>query len=99
MPKLIRISDDAKTIKGKKYGYLTGILYLAPSDISGVNVCANSTRGCEAGCLYTAGRGGVYPSVNRARIRKTRALFSNRDAFLEQLRKDIAALVRKAERD
>ena len=29
--KLLSVSADAKTVKGEKKGYLTGILYLAPS--------------------------------------------------------------------
>lgn len=97
--RLLSVSADAKTIKGKKYGYLTGILYLAPSDISGINVCAKATEGCKAGCLFTAGRAGMFPKINEARIRKTRELFADRQAFLGNLRKDIEALVRKAKRD
>jgi hypothetical protein len=97
--KLLSVSADAKTIKGKKYGYLTGILYLAPSDISGINVCAKATNGCKAGCLFTAGRAGMFPKINEARIRKTHELFSDRQAFLNQLRRDIETLLRKAERD
>ena len=34
--KLLSVSADAKTVKGEKKGYLTGILYLAPADTSGV---------------------------------------------------------------
>lgn len=97
--KLLSVSADAKTIKGKKYGFLTGILYLAPSDISGVNVCAMATQGCKTGCLFTAGRASMYPKINEARIRKTHELFRDRQAFLNQLRRDIQALIRKAERE
>src|SRR5579863_4752178 len=98
MPKLLSFSTDAKTIKGKKYGYLTGILYLAPSDISGINVCAKATDGCKAGCLFTAGRAQYLPVINNGRIRKTRELFQDRQAFIVQLRKDILALRAKANR-
>ena len=35
---LLSVSSDPKTIKGLKKGYLTGIQYLAPSNISGFNV-------------------------------------------------------------
>ena len=97
--KLLSVNADAKTIKGKKQGYLTGILYLAPSDISGVNVCAKATDGCKSGCLFTAGRAGMFPKINEARIRKTHLLFADRQAFLMQLRKDINELLRKAERE
>jgi len=97
--RLLSVSADAKTIKGKKYGYLTGILYLAPSDISGINVCAKATDGCKSGCLFTAGRASMYPKINQARIRKTHELFGDRQAFLAQLRKDIDAVIRKAKRE
>ena len=33
---MLSISSDAKTVKGQKFGYLTGILYLTPADGSGV---------------------------------------------------------------
>jgi hypothetical protein len=97
--KLLNVNADAKTIKGKKYGYLTGILYLAPSDISGINVCAMATPGCKTGCLFTAGRASMYPKINKARIRKTRELFADRQLFLDRLRKDIGAVIRKAKRE
>jgi len=96
---LLSIGHDAKTIKGQKKGYLTGILYLAPSDTSGFNVCARATDGCKQGCLNKAGRAAIYPMIERARIRKTRELFSNRAAFVAQLHKDIETLVRKAKRE
>jgi hypothetical protein len=96
---LLSVSADAKTIKGEKKGYLTGILYLLPADSSGItNVCANATPGCKASCLNTAGRG-AFSSVQAGRMRKTKLLVENRESFLEQLAKDIAALVSKAKRD
>lgn len=97
--KLLSVSSDAKTIKGEKQGYLTGILYLAPASTSGTNVCAMATDGCKNGCLSKAGRAAIFPKIAEARIRKTRELFANRKAFTAQLSKDISALVRKAERE
>ena len=99
MSKLLSVNVDAKTIKGKKKGYLTGILYLAPAETSGINVCAMATAGCKAGCLNKAGRAGIFPAIEIARIRKTRELFADRAAFMAQLSKDIHALIRKAERE
>jgi hypothetical protein len=97
--KLLSVSADAKTVKGEKKGYLTGILYLAPADTSGVaNVCANSSPGCRAACLFTAGRAGCFPTINEARIRKTQWFFDNPLSFQAQLHDDIQALVRKAYR-
>jgi len=88
--------ENAKTIKGEKLGYLTGILYLAPASESGVmNVCQYASEGCKADCLFTAGRG-VFESVHNARVKKTLALHADRASFLSQLRKDIASLVKTA---
>jgi hypothetical protein len=101
--KLLSVSADAKTIKGQKKGYLTGILYLAPADESvssgGFNTCPKASAGCKAGCLFTAGRSAIFPMINQARIRKTVELKNDRTAFLSQLTKDIQALVRKAKRE
>jgi len=95
---LLSVSTDAKTVKGEKQGYLTGILYLAPHTIAGVgNLCPNATAGCMAACLYTAGRG-VFNNVQSARIAKTKRFHADRSAFMAELVKDIAALVRKAKR-
>ena len=112
---LLNIDSNAKTIKGQSKGYMTGILYLSPAASSGTNMCPTAElAGCIAGCLNTAGRGGmaagnatfvsaggsVLPdnSVQRARIRRTEWFLNQRDGFMHQLFDEIAALVRKAER-
>lgn len=95
---LLSISADAKTVKGEKQGYLTGILYLAPHTIAGIgNLCPDATKGCMSACLYTAGRG-AFNNVQRARIAKTKRFKADRAGFMAELVKDIAALVRKAKR-
>lgn len=95
---LLNVGGNAKTIKGdKKQEYLTGILYLAPASISGRNVCPNSTAGCRAACLYTAGRGQMS-STQEARIRKTKLFFENRDSFMAQLFSDLHELRDRCER-
>lgn len=96
---LLSVSADAKTSKGEKRGYLTGILYLSPADSSGiVNVCASATPGCKASCLNTAGRG-AFDSVQAGRLRKMKWMVSDRDSFVLQLMTDITALVKKARRE
>ena len=47
-------------MKGQSAGYFTAILHLAPSRMSGYNVCPMATEGCAASCLNTAGRGGMF---------------------------------------
>jgi hypothetical protein len=101
--RLLSVSSDAKTVKGEKKGFLTGILYLAPADEAStkklhINVCTSSTVDCRRACLYSAGRASIFPAIKRARIRKTRLLYKNRELFLELLRKDIRALIARAKR-
>lgn len=92
---LLSIEVDVKTRKGSGAGYLTGILYLAPANVSGVEVCPGRSVGCTKACLFTAGRGAVY-SVTRARVVKTIALFANKTRFVESIKNSINKLVAKA---
>jgi hypothetical protein len=93
---LLTIDANAKTVKGQKQGYMTGILYIAPADVSGRNVCSMAELAqCKGACLYTAGRG-VMNSVQRARISKANFYFADRASFMAVLIKDIQRLVKKA---
>lgn len=87
-----------KTEKGESEGYLTGIVYLAPATLSGRNVCPWATKGCVKACLNLAGRGQMH-HVQDGRLRKTSLFFENRKQFLADLRWDIRALIRKADRE
>lgn len=90
---LFGFNADSKTSKGNKQNkYYTSILYLAP-DIEAnktKTVCPWSSAGCRTGCLYTAGLGGVYPSVRKARIRKTQLFHNNKTEFFNLFHNDIA---------
>jgi len=94
---LLSISSDAKTSKGEKMGFLTGILYLAPyKTISIYNTCSMAhIAGCDKACLYSAGRG-AYSSVQKARINKTEWYYQDRESFILQLIKNIYSLIYKA---
>lgn len=94
---LLSISSDAKTSKGEKLGFLTGILYLAPyKTISIYNTCSMAhIAGCDKACLYSAGRG-AYSSVQNARINKTNWFYIDRQSFMLQLIKNINSLIYKA---
>jgi hypothetical protein len=99
MKTLLSIDTNAKTVKGQKKGYLTGILYLAPVKESGaINVCPHASEGCAAACLFTAGRG-AFDNVRNARVAKTLAFVHDRPAFMAQLCDDVRRLVAKAKRD
>ena len=97
-PTLLNVDQNAKTVKGQKYGVLTAVLYLAPADLSGFNVCAMAVLArCKEPCLNTAGRG-AFTTTQKARIRKTKWFFEDRQGFMQQLAKEITALVTKAEK-
>ena len=95
--KLLTVGNT-KTVKGEAMGYMTFIMHLAPSTLSGYNTCPMASKGCAEACLNTAGRG-RFTAIQEARIRKTRWFFENRETFMAQLVKDILAAVRKAQRE
>jgi hypothetical protein len=73
------------------------ILHLAPSDLSGRDVCPLASSGCRAACLNTAGRG-IMESVQSARIRKTNLLFNDKTEFWRLLVDDLARLEKRAKK-
>lgn len=83
----------AKSDKAGK-GYLSAIMYLAPSMPSGTQVCPHASAGCIAACLNTAGRG-IYQKTQDARIRRTRLFFDNRVAFKMQLIGELRMFVKR----
>jgi hypothetical protein len=93
---------NPKIQKGTKLGYLSFILHLAPSDLSGHNTCPKATAGCKAACLNTAGRGGMFKKgentnmIQKARIRKTLSFFADREQFMKDLAKDIRKGIKQA---
>ena len=94
--KLLGVGTSYKTIKSEKVGVLTGILYMAPYNLSGKNVCPNASAGCAAACLNTSGRGAMHV-VQAARLKKTQRFFEDRQQFLWDLVNEIRALKRKAQ--
>ena len=88
---------NTKTKKGEAFGWITYGMHLAPSTLSGYNVCPSASAGCAAACLNTAGRG-VMRNVQEARINKTKRFFSDRNGFLSELRKEISRALKKAEK-
>ena len=70
-PKILNIDNNAKTVKGQNFGYMTAIFYGASGSQSGFNVCPQASKGCLKSCLYTAGHG-AFNNVQQGRINKTR---------------------------
>lgn len=94
--KLLAIDTNAKTVKGQKYGFMTGILYMAPHTISGQNVCPMATiAACDKACLYSAGRG-AFNSVQQSRIDKAKWFHADRESFMVQVVRNIEGLIKKA---
>ena len=75
---------NAKTIKNDLE---TFILYLAPYNLSGFNVCPFASKGCISGCLNTAGMG-IFSNVQLSRINKSKFWGFNREGFYIQLAKE-----------
>ena len=93
---LLGFDTNAKTIKGEQLGFLTGILYLAPYNLSGQNVCPMAEIAqCHKACLYSAGRG-AFTSIQNARIKKTQYYFDNRQDFMLNLVLDIKKGIKQA---
>lgn len=62
----------------------TFVLYLAPANLSGHNVCAKATKECITGCLNTSGRAKMptsYKAIMNARINKTKFFYDKREEF------------------
>jgi hypothetical protein len=98
LPTQLFTFDNGKTPKGEKQGYLTAIMYLAPSDLSGYPVCAFAKLAqCELPCLNTAGRG-RFDATQKARIRKTLMFHQFRDEFNILLISEMNRALRKSER-
>jgi len=95
---------NPKLIKGEKKGYQSFVLHLAPSNLSGHNTCPKATTGCKQACLNTAGRGGIFKkgetsnTIQKARIRKTKEFFENREQFLDNLSANIKLGIKQAEK-
>ena len=106
---LLTIDNDPKTSKGRKFGYLTAVQYLAPATLASdalgrlINMCAYASNGCIESCLNTAGRGGIGdPETNTvqiARIKRTILFMDNRSEYWKMYIKELAAFERKAKRE
>lgn len=91
---------SSKMAKGLKYNEATYILYLAPADSSGYEVCPLRTKECTLACLNESGRNKIDVKENRinnARIKKTKLFFEDREFFMGWLIDEIRREKKKAE--
>jgi len=92
---MLSVGNDAKTVKGEKLNYLTGILYLIPD----YDLCpASKLAGCDVACLVSAGRG-KFNSVINGRANKTAIYKRFPELFYELISRDIKRLQAKAQRE
>jgi len=69
------LSDKAETV-WRSLG-----LSLAPSKLSGFQVCSDASPGCVKACISISARSLLFPNVVRSRVAKTRGFFMQRDAW------------------
>jgi hypothetical protein len=99
------INSSAKLIKNKKVSdNYTYIIYLAPSDASGYQVCPNATKECRLGCLATSGRVKIETfskksTIQNARVIKTQLFFEQRQFFMDWVVAEMRGFEAKAKRD
>jgi hypothetical protein len=82
--------NNAKTVKGEKYGFVTHIMYLAPhkTNVLGKNLCPNATVGCINACIFSTGRGSL-DVVSNSRKAKSNLFVQDRQAFMMKLYAEI----------
>jgi hypothetical protein len=74
----------------KSYG-----LNLAPHNFSGVmNTCENATPQCIAACLDDSGMRSVFESIHVGKVAKTILLAKHQSWFIDQLKRELATLVK-----
>ena len=95
---MLRLDGSTKVIKGNKLGYRTAILYLAPANMSGQNVCPMAkTAACADACLNTSGRGAMT-GVQMSRLRKTLFWLQYKDEANALIRREIAMFEARAKK-
>ena len=93
------INTSSKIKKGLKYDEMTYILYLAPADRSGYEVCPMRSSECTAACLNESGHNRIdihENNINKARITKTKLFFEDRPFFMRWLIDEVRSAQKKA---
>lgn len=78
---LIGVDSNAKTRKDKTKKYMTGIMYLTPGGMDGMqNTCGASTPGCRGCCLKHAGQ---LRMLSHALAARTKLYYEDRGKFMD----------------
>lgn len=101
-------TQSAKMNYSYKKGVETLCIYLAPWNLSGYQVCPNGMY-CKDLCLNGSGHnkadiisnnGNIFESsINKARIKKTKLFYENRELFMELFIKEIIKTKNHAEKN
>ena len=80
------------------------LLYLAPANQSGYNVCKFSTKDCRKGCLNSSGRAKIeyhYGTsiIQDARVKKTKLFHEDNKFFMEWMVAEMKSYQNKANMD
>jgi hypothetical protein len=96
---MLRLDGNAKTVKGNKKGFKTAILYMAPANMSGENLCPMAfIAQCDSACLFTAGRGAMT-SVAMSRLRKALFFQQYQAEAIAMIKRELAGFEAKAQRE
>jgi hypothetical protein len=95
--RILAVNRDTKTSKGVAFGALTGVQFLAPATLSGVNLCAWSTAACRSLCLFEAGRGSMHV-VRDGRLRKSHLMLHQWNTYVGYLEDDLHKLSAQGDR-
>ena len=91
-------TGNPKTDKNQSVSGLENIvilhLNLAPSDLSGYNVCPMASLGCKKACLHTAGNPVFQAQKDKGRINRARFYMQDRPNFMKQLVRELENFVK-----
>lgn len=96
---LSALNSNPKILKNDKLGVSTGVLHLAPGNMSGHEVCPKRSPGCSAACLHFAGSPAYLSGKTKARIARTKLLFADRNLFMNILALEIAEHIARATKE
>lgn len=93
IPTVRKLLDTSKTLgnpKVRKSGLSEAIRMASLTMHPDTVLCAGSkAAGCMDDCLKLSGLGGVYPSINEARQKRTDYWHADQSSFLNQLRREL----------
>jgi hypothetical protein len=96
-----KINNGAKHNKAYKYNELVYTIYLAPANTSGYEVCPGRSPECTKLCLNESGHNRIFINenqINKARIKKTKLFFEEREFFVRWVIAEIITAKNKADR-